>query len=95
MEKLISEKKPLSEEGVKAAKEFLGLPVDKDFYVAPEAYEYFDSKKDEIIANDKWIHQDKAVEKFIEDNISLVDNDLPIFLKRAEHEFKNNHLLLA
>lgn len=36
-----------------------------------------------------------AVEKFIEDNIHLVDNDLPVFLKRAEREFKNNHILLA
>ena len=39
---------PLGEDGVKAAKEFLGLPLDKDFYVVPEAYEYFASKKDEI-----------------------------------------------
>lgn len=36
-----------------------------------------------------------AVETFIEKNINLIDNDLPLFLKRAEHEFKNNHLLLA
>lgn len=46
---------PLGEEGVKAAKEFLGLPVDKDFYVLPEAYEYFASKKDEIAKKyDTW-----------------------------------------
>ena len=36
-----------------------------------------------------------AVETFIEKNINLIDNDLPLFLKRAENEFKNNHLLLA
>ncbi len=52
---------PLGEEGVKAAKEFLGLPVDKDFYVAPEAYEYFDSKKDEIAKKyDAWQEEFKA-----------------------------------
>ena len=46
---------PLGDEGVKAAKEFLGLPVDKDFYVLPEAYEYFASKKDEIAKKyDTW-----------------------------------------
>lgn len=36
-----------------------------------------------------------AVETFIEKNINLIDNDLPLFLKRAETEFKNNHILLA
>lgn len=36
-----------------------------------------------------------AVETFIEKNINLIDNDLPTFLKRAENEFKNNHILLA
>ena len=35
---------PLGVDGVKAAKEALGLPTDKDFYVLPEAYEYFKSK---------------------------------------------------
>lgn len=39
---------PLGDEGVKAAKEFLGLPLDKVFYVSPVAYDYFASKKDEI-----------------------------------------------
>ncbi len=38
---------PLGEDGVKSAKRFLGLPEDKDFYVLPEAYEYFNSKKEE------------------------------------------------
>src|SRR5574344_2086979 len=37
---------PLGVEGVKAAKKALGLPEDKDFYVIPEAYKYFESKKD-------------------------------------------------
>lgn len=36
---------PLGPEGVKEAKKTLGLPVDKDFYVVPEAYEYFAGKK--------------------------------------------------
>ena len=35
---------PLGVDGVKAAKEALGLPTDKDFYVVPEAYEYFKAK---------------------------------------------------
>lgn len=37
---------PLGVDGVKSAKEKLGLPVDKDFYVVPEAYKYFESTKD-------------------------------------------------
>ena len=36
---------PLGEAGVKAAKEALGLPADKDFYVLPEAHDYFAAKK--------------------------------------------------
>jgi transketolase len=36
----------LGVDGVKAAKEALGLPVDKDFYVVPEAYEFFAAQKD-------------------------------------------------
>ena len=36
---------PLGEAGVKAAKEAIGLPSDKDFYVFPEAYDYFAAKK--------------------------------------------------
>jgi transketolase len=36
---------PLGVEGVKTAKQQLGLPVDKDFYVVPEAYAYFEEKK--------------------------------------------------
>jgi len=35
---------PLGVDGVKSAKEALGLPVDKDFYVLPEAYDYFKAK---------------------------------------------------
>ena len=38
---------PLGVDGVKEAKKTLGLPEDKDFYVLPEAYEYFESKKSE------------------------------------------------
>ncbi len=36
---------PLGDDGVKYAKKFLGIPEDKEFYVVPEAYEYFNSKK--------------------------------------------------
>ena len=36
---------PLGAEGIVAAKKALGLPEDKDFYVVPEAYKYFESKK--------------------------------------------------
>ena len=35
----------LGVENVKKAKENLGIPADQDFYVVPEAYEYFESKK--------------------------------------------------
>ena len=38
---------PLGVDGVKAAKEALGLPVEKEFYVLPEAYEYFSATKHE------------------------------------------------
>lgn len=36
---------PLGIDGIKQAKKNLGLPEDKDFYVLPEAYEYFENKK--------------------------------------------------
>ena len=36
---------PLGAEGIVAAKKALGLPADKDFYVVPEAYKYFEEKK--------------------------------------------------
>ncbi len=36
---------PLGADGVKTAKKTLGLPEDKDFYVLPEAYKYFEDKK--------------------------------------------------
>ncbi len=35
---------PLGKEGIEAAKKELGLPTDKEFYVAPEAYTYFEEK---------------------------------------------------
>ncbi|WP_428770913.1 transketolase [Treponema sp. HNW] len=37
---------PLGAEGIAAAKKELGLPLDKEFYVAPEAYGYFESKRE-------------------------------------------------
>ena len=36
---------PLGAEGIIEAKKTLGLPTDKDFYVLPEAYKYFEDKK--------------------------------------------------
>lgn len=39
---------PLGAEGIVAAKKALGLPEDKDFYVVPEAYDYFAAKKAEF-----------------------------------------------
>ena len=36
---------PLGAEGIIAARKKLGIPVDKDFYVDPEAVKYFESKK--------------------------------------------------
>ena len=44
---------PLGEEGIKYAKKFLGIPEDKEFYVVPEAYEYFSSKKAEWAAKEE------------------------------------------
>ena len=41
---------PLGSDGVKAAKKFLGLPEDESFYVAPEAYAYFEAKKSAFTA---------------------------------------------
>lgn len=39
---------PLGAEGVKEAKANLGLPEDKDFYVVPEAYTYFENRRKEF-----------------------------------------------
>ena len=39
---------PLGAEGIIEAKKTLGLPTDKDFYVVPEAYKYFEDKKAEF-----------------------------------------------
>ena len=36
---------PLGADGIVEAKKTLGLPADKDFYVVPEAYKYFEDKK--------------------------------------------------
>ena len=36
---------PLGAEGIIAAKKKLGLPVDQDFYIVPEAKKYFEDKK--------------------------------------------------
>ena len=39
---------PLGAEGIIEAKKNLGLPTDKDFYVVPEAYKFFEDKKAEF-----------------------------------------------
>ena len=36
---------PLGKEGIIATRKALGIPLDKDFYVVPEAYNYFKNKK--------------------------------------------------
>lgn len=46
---------PLGAEGIVEAKKNLGLPVDKDFYVVPEAYKYFEDKKSDFAkAESEW-----------------------------------------
>lgn len=46
---------PLGADGVKTAKKTLGLPEDKDFYVLPEAYKYFEDKKSKFnSAEEDW-----------------------------------------
>ncbi len=48
---------PLGEEGCKLAKQNLGLPEDKQFYVVPEAYDYFaERRKDFAKAESDWQH---------------------------------------
>ncbi|QTQ12492.1 transketolase [Treponema parvum] len=44
---------PLGVQGVLEAKKKLGLPEDKQFYVVPEAYEYFKSKKESFAKAEK------------------------------------------
>ncbi|MBR4998876.1 MAG: transketolase, partial [Clostridia bacterium] len=39
---------PLGADGIIEAKKTLGLPTDKEFYVVPEAYKYFEDKKAEF-----------------------------------------------
>ena len=43
---------PLGPEGIKEAKKALGLPVDKEFYVIPAAYEYFAARKTVFAASE-------------------------------------------
>ena len=52
---------PLGEDGIKEAKRNLGLPEDKDFYVLPEAYAYFEEKRKELAkAEEDWNKEFKA-----------------------------------
>lgn len=60
---------PLGVEGVKETKAKLGLPVDKDFYVLPEAYKYFEEKRVEWAkAEDDW---NKEFESWATENPEL------------------------
>ena len=55
---------PLGADGIKHAKKVLGIPEDKDFYVVPEAYEYFAGKKAEFqAAEDNWNKEFEAWSK--------------------------------
>lgn len=52
---------PLGAEGIKLARKKLGIPEGADFYVAPEAAKYFDSKKEGWAkAEAKWNSEFKA-----------------------------------
>ena len=51
---------PLGVDGIKHAKKVLGIPEDQDFYVVPEAYEYFAAKKTQ------WQNQEDAWNKEFE-----------------------------
>ncbi len=55
---------PLGAEGIQTAKKTLGLPADKDFYVFPEAYDYFAGKKVHFAkAQEDWNTEFKAWSK--------------------------------
>ncbi len=46
---------PLGKEGIEAAKKELGLSTDKEFYVVPEAYSYFEGKSQDFAkAQEEW-----------------------------------------
>lgn len=46
---------PLGAEGIVATRKAMGIPEDKDFYVVPEAYNYFENKKAEFAnAENDW-----------------------------------------
>ncbi len=60
---------PLGKEGIEAAKKELGIPTDTEFYVAPEAYTYFEEKaKDFSKAQADWTETFDAWKK---ENIEL------------------------
>ncbi|MFI3257571.1 MAG: transketolase [Spirochaetales bacterium] len=46
--KAVAHGAPLGIEGIKAAKQELGLPANEDFYVVPQAYEYFENRRKEF-----------------------------------------------
>jgi len=65
---------PLGEEEVARAKEALGIPKDQKFWVAPEAYEYFDAYKKELQSRharwakefEAWKREEPALAKELE-----------------------------
>lgn len=60
---------PLGVDGVKHAKNVLGIPEDKDFYVVPEAYEYFAAKREEFAAREE--NWKKEFEAWADENPEL------------------------
>ena len=81
---------PLGEENVKAAKKALGIPEDKEFFVVPEAYEYFSSKKAQWASRednwnkefDAWSNENPELRKMwdaFHNNEAMGDFPLPEF----------------
>jgi transketolase len=83
---------PLGEEEIKLTRENLGIPVDQDFYVFPEAYSYFEEKRKEFAAEydawngefAEWKKENPELVKLwdsymSDDVISIDDADMPQF----------------
>ena len=83
---------PLGDEERALMRESLGIPVDQDFYVFPEAYKYFEEKRKEQAANyDAWKKEfaawqsenadiAKLWDKFMSDEVvSIDDAAMPAF----------------
>ena len=65
---------PLGKEGVKEAKKSLGLDVEKDFYVAKEAYDFFSKRQKELAKlEEDWNASFKLWAKENPDKMTLFD----------------------